>query len=185
MPKQETFLEESADGVAVEVLKTYDRSYAREVFGSIGDDARKALEAALDIGANYEPADIRIPTEPNTTTSFGRSSSRPLAKMCDRIQICIRSSWSARPGRGRPRTCTYRRIGPAPRPSQRSCSRARSDRTRSARGKHDSGVPATLQMEPDSFGMGQGTPCAATIRIPLGRRPRSSYRPRANAWRNN
>ena len=47
--------------MAVEVLKTYDRSYAREVFGSIGDDARKALEAALDIGANYEPADIPDP----------------------------------------------------------------------------------------------------------------------------
>lgn len=61
MPKQKTFLEESADGVAVEVLKTYDRSYAREVFGSIGDDAREALEAALDIGANYEPADIPDP----------------------------------------------------------------------------------------------------------------------------
>ena len=61
MPKQEVFFEQREGNRRVEVIKTYDRSYAREVFGSIGDDARKALEAALDIGANYEPADIPDP----------------------------------------------------------------------------------------------------------------------------
>jgi hypothetical protein len=58
MPKQETFLHEDANGVAVEVLKTYDRSYAREVFDSAGEEALKALAAALDIESNYEDADI-------------------------------------------------------------------------------------------------------------------------------
>lgn len=61
MPQQEQFFEQRAGDRRVEVIKTYDRSYAREVFGAIGDDARKALEAALDIGANYEPADIPDP----------------------------------------------------------------------------------------------------------------------------
>lgn len=61
MPKQEMFLSESAGGVAVEVLKTYDRSYAREVFNAVGDDARKALAAALDIEKNYEPDAIPDP----------------------------------------------------------------------------------------------------------------------------
>ena len=52
MPKQETFLHEDANGVAVEVLKTYDRSYAPEVFDSAGEEALKALAAALDIESN-------------------------------------------------------------------------------------------------------------------------------------
>ena len=58
MPRQETFLRENANGVAIEVLKTYDRSYAREVFGRMSDEAEKALAAALKIEENNERADI-------------------------------------------------------------------------------------------------------------------------------
>ena len=61
MPKQETFLEENKDGVAVEVVKTYDRSYAREVFLAMDSDAMRMLAAALDIESNYDPADIPDP----------------------------------------------------------------------------------------------------------------------------
>ena len=39
-------------------LKTYDRSFAREVFGEVDGEALKALAAALDIEENYEKADI-------------------------------------------------------------------------------------------------------------------------------
>jgi hypothetical protein len=58
MPRQETFLRESVNGVAIEVLKTYDRSYAREVFGRMSDEAEKALAKAFAIKKNYEQADI-------------------------------------------------------------------------------------------------------------------------------
>jgi hypothetical protein len=61
MPRQETFLRENVNGVAIEVLKTYDRSYAREVFGSMSGEAEKALAAALELEENYEKADIPEP----------------------------------------------------------------------------------------------------------------------------
>jgi len=61
MPRQESFFRESKDDVVVEVTKTYDRSYAREVFGSIGDEAMTALAAALNINANYDPSEVPAP----------------------------------------------------------------------------------------------------------------------------
>jgi hypothetical protein len=61
MPRQETFFRENANGMAVEVMKTYDRSYAREVFGHISDEAEKALAEALKVKENYERADIPEP----------------------------------------------------------------------------------------------------------------------------
>lgn len=58
MPRQESFLRENVNGVAIEVLKTYDRSYAHEVFGLMSGEAEKALAEALKIEENYEKADI-------------------------------------------------------------------------------------------------------------------------------
>ena len=49
MPKQEVFFEEQAGDHIVAVLKTYDRSYAREVFDRMDDSAMKSLAAALEI----------------------------------------------------------------------------------------------------------------------------------------
>jgi hypothetical protein len=61
MPKQETFLSEIANDVLIEVLKTYDRSYAREVLGRMSSEAEKVLAEALEIEQNYEPADVPKP----------------------------------------------------------------------------------------------------------------------------
>ena len=61
MPRQEVFFEQRAGDQRVEVLKTYDRSYAREVFKGIDGDAREALAAALELEKNYEAADIPAP----------------------------------------------------------------------------------------------------------------------------
>jgi hypothetical protein len=58
MPKQETFLKESAGLVTVEVIKTYDPDYAREVFDGLEQDAKEALAEALALRAKYEPEDI-------------------------------------------------------------------------------------------------------------------------------
>jgi hypothetical protein len=58
MPRQETFLKESAGPMTVEVIKTYDRNYTREVFDGMEPDAKEALAQALELSKKYEPADI-------------------------------------------------------------------------------------------------------------------------------
>ena len=65
MPQQESFLRESANGTTVEVIKTYDKSYAREVFSSVDDEALKSLAMSLELAKNYEPADIPDPEGPD------------------------------------------------------------------------------------------------------------------------
>ncbi len=61
MPQQEVFFEQRAGDRLIAVLKTYDRSYAREVFGKVDDAAMKTLAVALEIEKNYEPDDIPAP----------------------------------------------------------------------------------------------------------------------------
>lgn len=63
MPKQERFFEQRAGNRLVEVIRTYDRSYAHEVFQAMSGDALKTLAAALDIYSKYAPADIPDPEE--------------------------------------------------------------------------------------------------------------------------
>lgn len=58
MPKQETFLKESAGPVTVEVIKTYDANYAREVFDGMEEDARLVLAQSLEVSKKYPPEDI-------------------------------------------------------------------------------------------------------------------------------
>ncbi|HEX4028938.1 MAG TPA: hypothetical protein VHX20_01165 [Terracidiphilus sp.] len=65
MPQQETFLIEEANDVVVEVLKTYDPAYAREVFDNVDDEAQKCLAAALEIEKNYAPEDVPNPNGPD------------------------------------------------------------------------------------------------------------------------
>jgi hypothetical protein len=61
MPKQETFFRESAAEIVIEVLKTYDRSYAQEVFRGISSETQNAVAATLEIDKNYEAVDIPAP----------------------------------------------------------------------------------------------------------------------------
>lgn len=61
MPQQEVFFEQKAGDRLIAVLKTYDRSYAREVFGKVNDEAKKSLAAALEIAENYDPENIPDP----------------------------------------------------------------------------------------------------------------------------
>jgi hypothetical protein len=62
MPQQELFFEQKTGDRRVEVLKTYDRSYAREVFKGIDQEAREALAEALELRKNYAPEDIPSPS---------------------------------------------------------------------------------------------------------------------------
>ena len=61
MPRQETFLREAVNGVEVEVLKTYDKSYAQEVFRGMSTEALEALAATLNLEGKYEVTDIPAP----------------------------------------------------------------------------------------------------------------------------
>lgn len=58
MPRQETFLSESAGPATVEVIKTYDPGYAREVFDGMGEDAKEALAEALELSEKFDAEDI-------------------------------------------------------------------------------------------------------------------------------
>lgn len=63
MPQQEVFLREKTAGRIVEVLKTYDQAYAREVFNEMDEEAQRALWNSLEIEQNYDPADLPSPTD--------------------------------------------------------------------------------------------------------------------------
>jgi hypothetical protein len=63
MPRQETFLREATNGIEVEVIKTYDRSYAQEVFRGMSPEAMKALAATLSLAEKYEASNIPAPDD--------------------------------------------------------------------------------------------------------------------------
>ena len=65
MPQQEVFFEERVGDQLITVLKTYDRSYAREVFGKVDEVAMKRLATALEIEKNYDTEDIPDPAGPD------------------------------------------------------------------------------------------------------------------------
>jgi hypothetical protein len=58
MPQQEMFFEQVAGDRRVEVLKTYDRSYAREAFGDMDKTAQAFLWNSLGINETYDAADV-------------------------------------------------------------------------------------------------------------------------------
>lgn len=64
MPKQEIFFEQSAAGTRIEVLKSYDQSYAREAFGEMDEDALQALWEALKPEEIYDPAGLPALNDP-------------------------------------------------------------------------------------------------------------------------
>jgi hypothetical protein len=60
MPQQELFFEQRAGDRLIAVMTTYDRSYAREVYGKVDDEAKKCLAAALEIAENDAPENIPV-----------------------------------------------------------------------------------------------------------------------------
>lgn len=58
MPKQETFFEEQNGDRRVEVLKSYDQSYAREAFKNMDEEAQKRLWDSLKPEETYDPAGL-------------------------------------------------------------------------------------------------------------------------------
>ena len=66
MPQQELFFEKREGNKRIEVIKTYDRAYAREAFVAMGEAARNHLWSWLEIDGNYEREEI-----PERATSDG------------------------------------------------------------------------------------------------------------------
>ena len=66
MPKQETFFEQKAGDRRVEVLKTYDRNYAREVFSKMDEAAQTYLWSSLGISETYDATDVPPREDPGS-----------------------------------------------------------------------------------------------------------------------
>ncbi len=64
MPKQETFLELKEGSKRIRVLKTYDATYAREVFQEVGGAAIRILADSLQLENSYDAEDIPSPESP-------------------------------------------------------------------------------------------------------------------------
>ncbi len=66
MPKQQIFFEQITGERRVEVLKTYDRSYAREAFGKMDEAAQMYLWSTLGIDEAYDPTDVPPRHDPDS-----------------------------------------------------------------------------------------------------------------------
>jgi hypothetical protein len=66
MPQQEIFFEQKTADGAVQVLKTYDRNYAREAFGKMDETAQSFLWSSLGIDEAYDPTDLPSRTRPES-----------------------------------------------------------------------------------------------------------------------
>jgi hypothetical protein len=65
MPQQEVFFEQATGDRRIQVLKTYDPAYAREVFDEMDEHAHAILWSSLEIEQTYDPADLPGPTDPD------------------------------------------------------------------------------------------------------------------------
>ena len=52
MPQQEVFYEQSLGDRRIQVLKTYDQSYARDAFDNMDETARRRLWNSLELHEN-------------------------------------------------------------------------------------------------------------------------------------
>jgi hypothetical protein len=64
VPQQELFFEEVMGDRCIQVLKTYDIAYAREVFDEMDNDAQALLWDSLEIEHNYDPAELPATNDP-------------------------------------------------------------------------------------------------------------------------
>jgi hypothetical protein len=67
MPQQELFFEQASGDRRIQVLKTYDPAYAREVFDEMDENAQAILWKSLDIEQTYDATDLPSPTAPDRT----------------------------------------------------------------------------------------------------------------------
>jgi hypothetical protein len=65
MPKEETFLELKEGQKRIRVIKTYDATYAREVFQDVDSPAIRILADSLQLSNNYDEKDIPSPDSPD------------------------------------------------------------------------------------------------------------------------
>ena len=65
MPQQEVFFEQVTGDRRIQVLKTYDPHYAREVFDEMDENAQAALWNSLNIEHTYASADLPSPEDPS------------------------------------------------------------------------------------------------------------------------
>jgi len=65
MPQQELFFERRVGERTIEVIKTYDRTFAREAFDMMEEAAQTQLWQSLDIEQTYDVTDIPTLSSPD------------------------------------------------------------------------------------------------------------------------
>lgn len=65
MPTQELFFEQQESGFTVQVLKSYDQTYAHEVFQSMDERATQRLWTVLKLEETYEPSELPLLNDSN------------------------------------------------------------------------------------------------------------------------
>ena len=73
MPKQELFFEQQAGSWRVEVLKSYDQSYAHEVFRNMDEGAMQRLWNTLKPEETYDAAGLPRLNDPDDVTGEAES----------------------------------------------------------------------------------------------------------------
>ena len=73
MPKQEVFFEQQMGSRRVEVLKSYDQSYAHEAFRNMDEGALQRLWDVLKPEDTYEAADLPRLNDPGDVTGEAES----------------------------------------------------------------------------------------------------------------
>lgn len=68
MPRQETFFDESKGGLRIEILKSYDQSYAHEAFRNMATDAQQILWSVLKPEETYDPSGLPSLDDSNDVT---------------------------------------------------------------------------------------------------------------------
>ncbi len=63
MPRQEVFLEKQIGDRRIEVIKTYDRNFARDAFDGMDEPAQAHLWQSLGIDESYDSEELPAPPD--------------------------------------------------------------------------------------------------------------------------
>jgi hypothetical protein len=64
MPQDEIYLAKSFGDKQIEVVKSYDATFARDAFDQMDEEALEFLGRSIDLGARYDPLDTPSPNTP-------------------------------------------------------------------------------------------------------------------------
>jgi hypothetical protein len=123
MPPQDKFYEKRSGDQRIEVLKTYDRTYAREAFGCMDETAQRFLWESLAIDEVYEASDIPGIEDPNRVDFLWEELLEAAREDGNRLSFL----WSTKRETAGCGACMFRLISPAQKRLQRAMLLSRND----------------------------------------------------------